>query len=106
MEFDPLIFPFGSEDIEMPSEMSPSMTAEDDIATTAYVSTVTEDSITEFGSSIPTPSLSHDETLRVNINPCLDSTKVQQVQELLTEFQDILTSLPGLTTTIRHVIRL
>ncbi|GFO16626.1 reverse transcriptase [Plakobranchus ocellatus] len=106
MEFDPLIFPFGSEDIEMPSEMSPSMTAEDDIATTAYVSTVTEDSITELGSSIPTPSLSHEETLRVNINPCLDSAKVQQVQELLTEFQDILTSLPGLTTTIHHVIRL
>ncbi|GFN96612.1 gypsy retrotransposon integrase-like protein 1 [Plakobranchus ocellatus] len=106
MEFDPLIFPFGSEDIEMPSEMSPSMTAEDDIATTAYVSTVTEDSITEFGSSTPTPSLSHDEMLRVNINPCLDSAKVQQVQELLTEFQDILTSLPGLTTTIHHVIRL
>ncbi|GFO06925.1 Zinc finger protein [Plakobranchus ocellatus] len=104
MEFDPFIFPFGSEDIEMPSEMSPSMTAEDDIATTAYVSTVTEDSITEFGSSIPTPSLSHDETLRVNINPCLDSAKVQQVQELFTEFQDILTSLPGLTTTIHHVI--
>ncbi|GFO34730.1 reverse transcriptase [Plakobranchus ocellatus] len=106
MEFDPLIFPFGSEDIEMPSEMSPSMTAEDDIATTAYVSTVTKDSIAEFGSSIPTSSLSHDETLRVNINPCLDSAKVQQVQEHLTEFQDILTSLPGLTTTIRHVIRL
>ncbi|GFN80209.1 transposon tf2-6 polyprotein [Plakobranchus ocellatus] len=105
MEFDPLIFPYGSEDIEMPSEMSPSMNAEDEIATTAYVSTVTEDSIAEFGSSIPTPSSSHDETLRVNINPCLDSAKVQQVQELLTEFQDILTSPPGLTTTIHHVIR-
>ncbi|GFN86510.1 retrovirus-related pol polyprotein from transposon 297 [Plakobranchus ocellatus] len=90
----------------MPSEMSPSMTAEDDIATTGYVSTVTEDSIAGFGSSIPIPSLSHDETLRVNINPCLDSAKVQQVQEHLTEFQDILTSLPGLTTTIHHVIRL
>ncbi|GFN94672.1 gypsy retrotransposon integrase-like protein 1 [Plakobranchus ocellatus] len=106
MEFDPVIFPFGSEDIEMPSEMSPSIAVEDDIATMAYVSTVTEDSGTEFGSSIPTPSLSHDETLKVNINPCLDSTNVQQVQELLTEFQDILTSLPGLTTTIHHVIRL
>ncbi|GFN78673.1 retrovirus-related pol polyprotein from transposon opus [Plakobranchus ocellatus] len=106
MEFDPLIFPFGSEDIEMPSEIPPSIAVEDDIATMAYVSTVTEDSGTEFGSSIPTPSLSHDETWKVNINPCLDSTKVQQVQGLLTEFQDILTSLPGLTTTIHHVIRL
>ncbi|GFO41531.1 gypsy retrotransposon integrase-like protein 1 [Plakobranchus ocellatus] len=77
MKFDPLIFPFGSEDIKMPPETSPSMTAEDDITATAYVSTVTEESVTEFGSSIPTPSLSHDETLRVNINPCLDSAKVQ-----------------------------
>ncbi|GFO11595.1 hypothetical protein PoB_003810000 [Plakobranchus ocellatus] len=83
-----------------------SITAEDDITATACVSAVTEESVTEFGSSIPTPSLSHDETFRVNINPYLDSAKVQQVQELLSEFQDILTSLPGLTTTIQHVIRL
>ncbi|GFN89801.1 Pol polyprotein, partial [Plakobranchus ocellatus] len=56
MEFDPLIFPFGSEDIEMPSEMPPSIAVEDDIATMAYVSTVTEDPGTDFGSSIPAPS--------------------------------------------------
>ncbi|GFN92304.1 hypothetical protein PoB_001881000 [Plakobranchus ocellatus] len=105
MEFDPLIFQFGSEDIGTPSETSPSITAEDDITATAYASAVTEESVTEFSSSTPTPSLSYDETLRVNINPCLDFAKVRQVQELLTQFQDILTSLPGLTTTIQHVIR-
>ncbi|GFO05513.1 hypothetical protein PoB_003201800 [Plakobranchus ocellatus] len=53
MKFDPLIFPFGSEDIEMPSETSPSMTAEDDITATAYVSTVTEESVTDLVLAYP-----------------------------------------------------
>ncbi|GFS00790.1 transposon Tf2-12 polyprotein [Elysia marginata] len=101
MEFDPLNF--GTENIEMPS---PSITEEDDSTATAYVAAITEDSATEFGSAIPTSSLSDDGKIKLNINPCLDSVEVQQVQDLLSDFQDILTSLPGLTTTIQHVIRL
>ncbi|GFS08340.1 reverse transcriptase [Elysia marginata] len=71
MEFD--LLNFGTEGIEMPS---PSITEEDDTTTTAYVAAITEDSSTEFRSVIPTPSLSDDGKIKVNINPCLDSVEI------------------------------
>ncbi|GFO36018.1 gypsy retrotransposon integrase-like protein 1 [Plakobranchus ocellatus] len=59
----------------------------------------------EIGSLVTTPPLA-SESGTVVIDPSLSASQVQDVKELLIEFQDILTSVPGCTNTLCHEIRL
>ncbi|GFN99243.1 transposon ty3-i Gag-Pol polyprotein [Plakobranchus ocellatus] len=72
---------------------------------TAYVSAISEESDVDIGSLVTTLPLA-SESGTVVIDPRLSSSQVQGVKELLTEFQDILTSVPGCTNTLCHEIRL
>ncbi|GFN74707.1 scan domain-containing protein 3 [Plakobranchus ocellatus] len=72
---------------------------------TAYVSAISEENDVEIGSLVTTPPLA-SESGTVVIDPRLSSSQVQGVKELLIEFQDILTSVPGCANTLCHEIRL
>ncbi|GFO13362.1 gypsy retrotransposon integrase-like protein 1 [Plakobranchus ocellatus] len=72
---------------------------------TAYVSAISEEDGGEIGSLVATPPLA-SENGTVVIDPSLSASQVQDVKELLLEFQDILTSAPGCTNTLCHEIRL
>ncbi|GFN80919.1 uncharacterized protein PoB_000742500 [Plakobranchus ocellatus] len=72
---------------------------------TAYVSAISEEDDIEIGSLVTTPPLA-SESGTVVIDPSLSFSQVQDVKELLIEFQDILTSVPGCTSTLCHEIRL
>ncbi|GFN80089.1 hypothetical protein PoB_000659500 [Plakobranchus ocellatus] len=72
---------------------------------TAYVSAISEEDGGEIGSLVTTPPLA-SESGTVVIDPSLSASQVQNVKELLIEFQDILTSVPGCTNTLCHEIRL
>ncbi|GFO45779.1 Pol polyprotein [Plakobranchus ocellatus] len=72
---------------------------------TAYVSAISEEDGSEIGSLVTTPPLA-SESGTVVIDPSLSASQVQDVKELLIEFQDILTSIPGCTNTLCHEIRL
>ncbi|GFO50087.1 retrovirus-related pol polyprotein from transposon opus [Plakobranchus ocellatus] len=72
---------------------------------TAYVSAISEEDGGEIGSLVTTPPLA-SENGAVVIDQSLSASQVQDVKELLLEFQDILTSVPGCTNTICHEIRL
>ncbi|GFO40671.1 reverse transcriptase [Plakobranchus ocellatus] len=72
---------------------------------TAYVSAILEEDGGEIGSLVTTPPLA-SESGTVVIDPSLSASQVQDVKELLTEFQDILTSVPGCSNTLCHEIRL
>ncbi|GFO32859.1 Pol polyprotein [Plakobranchus ocellatus] len=72
---------------------------------TAYVSAISEENGGEIGSLVATPSLA-SESGTVVIDPSLSASQVQNLRELLLEFQDILTSAPGCTNTLCHEIRL
>ncbi|GFO09664.1 reverse transcriptase [Plakobranchus ocellatus] len=72
---------------------------------TAYVSAISEEDGGEIGSLVTTPPLA-SENGTVVIDQSLSASQVQDVKELLLEFQDILTSVPGCTNTICHEIRL
>ncbi|GFN88441.1 reverse transcriptase [Plakobranchus ocellatus] len=72
---------------------------------TAYVSAISEEDGCEIGSLVTTPPLA-TKSGTVVIDPRLSSSQVQDVKELLIEFQDILTSVPGCTNTHCHEIRL
>ncbi|GFO40232.1 LOW QUALITY PROTEIN: transposon ty3-g Gag-Pol polyprotein [Plakobranchus ocellatus] len=72
---------------------------------TAYVSVISEEDGCEIDSLVTTPPLA-TESGTVVIDPSLSSSQVQDVKELLIEFQDILTSVPGCTNTLCHEIRL
>ncbi|GFO03184.1 hypothetical protein PoB_002968900 [Plakobranchus ocellatus] len=71
----------------------------------AYVSAISEEDGGEIDSLVTTPPLA-SESGAVVIDPSLSSSQVQDVKELLIEFQDILTSVPGCTSTLYHEIRL
>ena len=45
-----------------------------------------------------------DERSKVKINPLLDQRKVEQVNHILSDFSDVLTSSPGHTVTVQHEI--
>ncbi|GFN91633.1 reverse transcriptase [Plakobranchus ocellatus] len=77
----------------------------DSAETTAYVSAISEEDGGEIGSLVATPPLA-SESGTVVIDPSLSNSQVQDVKELLLEFQDILTSAPGCTNTLCHEIRL
>ncbi|GFO23380.1 WD repeat-containing protein 90 [Plakobranchus ocellatus] len=70
----------------------------------AYVSAVTEDPSSE-GGALPSPS-TLDIKSKVRINPMLDSCKLSEVNDILDEFSDVLTTLPGHTPSIMHHIEL
>ncbi|GFO06803.1 hypothetical protein PoB_003330800 [Plakobranchus ocellatus] len=72
---------------------------------TAYVSAISEEDGGEIGSLVATPPLA-SENGTVVIDHSLSASQVQDVKELLLEFQDILTSAPGCTNTLCHEIRL
>ncbi|GFO03057.1 reverse transcriptase [Plakobranchus ocellatus] len=72
---------------------------------TAYVSAISEEDGGEIGSLVATPPLA-SENGAVVIDQSLSASQVQDVKELLLEFRDILTSVPGCTNTICHEIRL
>ncbi|GFO34988.1 reverse transcriptase [Plakobranchus ocellatus] len=72
---------------------------------TAYVSAISEEDGGEIGSLVATPPLA-SENGSVVIDPSLSASQVQDVKELLLEFQDILTSAPGCTNTLCHEMRL
>ncbi|GFN75503.1 Pol polyprotein [Plakobranchus ocellatus] len=72
---------------------------------TAYVSAISDEDGGEIGSVVTTPPLA-SESGTVVIDPSLSASQVQDVKELLIEFQDILTSVPGCTNTFCHEIRL
>ncbi|GFO10789.1 hypothetical protein PoB_003729400 [Plakobranchus ocellatus] len=72
---------------------------------TAYVSAISEEDGGEIGSLVATPPLA-SESGTVVIDSSLSASQVQDVKELLLEFQDILTSAPGCTNTLCHEIRL
>ncbi|GFO16127.1 retrovirus-related pol polyprotein from transposon opus [Plakobranchus ocellatus] len=72
---------------------------------TTYVSAISEEDGGEIGSLVATPPLA-SESGSVVIDPSLSASQVQDVKELLLEFQDILTSAPGCTDTLCHEIRL
>ncbi|GFO07950.1 reverse transcriptase [Plakobranchus ocellatus] len=72
---------------------------------TAYVSAISEEDGGEIGSLVTTPPLA-SESGTVVIDPSLSASQIQDVKELLLEFQDILTSAPGCTDTLCHEIRL
>ncbi|GFN84508.1 hypothetical protein PoB_001101400 [Plakobranchus ocellatus] len=72
---------------------------------TAYVSAISEEDGGEIGSLVTTPPLA-SESGTVVIDPSLRSSQVQDVKELLIEFRDVLTSVPGCTSTLCHEIRL
>ncbi|GFN84706.1 reverse transcriptase [Plakobranchus ocellatus] len=75
---------------------------------TAYVSAISEEEEEdggEIGSLLTTPPLA-SESGTVVIDPSLSASQVQDVKELMIEFQDILTSVPGCTNTPCHEIRL
>ncbi|GFN88263.1 reverse transcriptase [Plakobranchus ocellatus] len=76
-----------------------------DLEPTAYVSAISEEDGGEIGSLVATPPLA-SENGAVIIDQSLSASQVQDVKELLLEFQDILTSAPGCTNTICHEIRL
>ncbi|GFO45936.1 retrovirus-related pol polyprotein from transposon 17.6 [Plakobranchus ocellatus] len=71
----------------------------------AYVSAISEEDGGEIGSLVTTLPLA-SESGTVVIDPSLSSSQVQDVKELLIEFQDFLTSVPGCTSTLCHEIRL
>ncbi|GFO22341.1 reverse transcriptase [Plakobranchus ocellatus] len=64
---------------------------------------VSEEASETFGDSIPTPCTAKERSA-VKINPCLDAKKVHDIQQILDEFTDVLTSSPGHTTTVEHNI--
>ena len=64
---------------------------------------VVEDSGFEAECELKTPP-TVDERSKVTINPMLDDKKIEQVNQILNEFSDVLTSLPGHTSTIQHEI--
>ncbi|GFN79145.1 gypsy retrotransposon integrase 1 [Plakobranchus ocellatus] len=66
---------------------------------------ISEEDGGEIGSLVATPPLA-SESSSVVIDPSLSASQVQDVKELLLEFQDILTSAPGCTDTLCHEIRL
>ncbi|GFN94439.1 reverse transcriptase [Plakobranchus ocellatus] len=70
----------------------------------AYVSAVTEDP-SSVGGTLPSPFTS-DIKSRVRINPMLDSYKLSEVNDILDEFSDVLTALPGHIPSIMHQIEL
>ncbi|GFN93920.1 protein saal1-like [Plakobranchus ocellatus] len=72
---------------------------------TAYVSAISEEDGGEIGSMVAAPPLA-SENGAVVIDQSLSASQVQDVKELLLEFQDILTSAPGCTNTLCHEIRL
>ncbi|GFO43713.1 hypothetical protein PoB_007021800 [Plakobranchus ocellatus] len=72
---------------------------------TVYVSAISEEDGDEIGSLVMTPLLAL-ESGTVVIDPSLSSSQVQDVKDLLMEFQDILTFVPGCTNTLCHEIRL
>ncbi|GFO36289.1 gypsy retrotransposon integrase 1 [Plakobranchus ocellatus] len=71
----------------------------------AYVSAISEEDGGEIASLVTIPPLA-SESGTVVIDPSLSSSQVQDVKELLIEFQDILTPIPGCTNTLCHGIRL
>ncbi|GFN77394.1 hypothetical protein PoB_000390000 [Plakobranchus ocellatus] len=66
---------------------------------TVYVSAISEEDGGEIGSLVTTPPLA-SESGTVVIDPSLSSSQFQDVKELLMEFQDILTFVPGCTSTL------
>ncbi|GFO03172.1 Pol polyprotein [Plakobranchus ocellatus] len=72
---------------------------------TAYVSAISEEDGGEIGSLVTTPPLA-SESGTIAVDPRLTSSQVQDVKEFLIEFQDILTSVPGCTSTLCHEFRL
>ncbi|GFO13149.1 Zinc finger protein [Plakobranchus ocellatus] len=72
---------------------------------TAYVSAISEEDGGEIGSLVATPPLA-SENGTVVIDQSLSASQFQDVKELLLEFKDILTSVPGCTDTVCHEIRL
>ncbi|GFO00769.1 Pol polyprotein [Plakobranchus ocellatus] len=72
---------------------------------TAYMSAISEEDGGEIGSLVTTPPLASESDTFV-IDPSLSSSHVQDVKELLIEFQVILTSVPGCIRTLCHEIRL
>ncbi|GFN80189.1 Pol polyprotein [Plakobranchus ocellatus] len=70
----------------------------------AHVSAVTEDPSSRRG-TLPSPSTS-DIKSKARINPMLDSYKLCEVNNILGEFSDVLTALPGHTPSIMHHIEL
>ncbi|GFO04946.1 Zinc finger protein [Plakobranchus ocellatus] len=72
---------------------------------TAYVSDISEEDDGEIDSLVTIPPLA-SESGTVVIDPSLSASQVQDVKDLLIEFQDILPSVPGCTNTLCHEIRL
>ncbi|GFO15024.1 hypothetical protein PoB_004152900 [Plakobranchus ocellatus] len=118
---DPSVFPFGSlgsvqsslnVDTVVDKELDPNRDSDLRFCETicfaepsTYVSAISDEDGGEIGSLVTTPLLA-SESGTVVIDPSLSSSQVQNVMELLIEFQDILTSIPGCKSTLCHEIRL
>ncbi|GFO31437.1 reverse transcriptase [Plakobranchus ocellatus] len=77
----------------------------DNACSNQAVAAISEEDGGEIGSLVTTLSLA-SESGTVVIDPSLSSSQIQDVKELLIEFQDVLTSVPGCTSTLCHEIRL
>ncbi|GFO26960.1 Pol polyprotein [Plakobranchus ocellatus] len=115
---DPSIFPFGSVssvetslsvDTVVDKELHPHRDSDFSFCEnicfaepTTYVPAILEEDGSEIGSLVTTPPLASESV----IDPSLSSSQVQDVKELLIEFQDVLTSVPGCNSTVCHEIRL
>ncbi|GFS18652.1 reverse transcriptase [Elysia marginata] len=70
-----------------------------------YAATVAGESSGALGECIPTPCTNQEKN-EVQINSMLDWNKVNDIKQLLDEFSDVLSAVPGQTTTIEHHIAL
>ena len=71
--------------------------------TVAYAAGVVHECGDELECELKTPP-TVDERSKVKINPLLDHRKVEQVNHILSDFSDVLTSSPGHTVTVQHEI--
>ena len=71
--------------------------------TVAYAAGVVHECGDELECELKTP-LTVDERSKVKINPLLDRRKVEQVNHILSDFSNVLTSSPGHTVTVQHEI--
>lgn len=97
---------FSSPDLVSENTCAPALVFSDNVAVEDSVMccvAVSEDVSETFGDSIPTPCTTR-ESNSVKINPYLDAHKVNDIQWILEEFTDVLTSSPGHTMTVKHEI--
>ena len=71
--------------------------------TVAYAAGIVNECGDELECELKTPP-TVDERSKVKINPLLDHRKVEQVNHILSDFSDVLTSSPGHTVTVQHEI--